>query len=329
MKKSFMMAAAMLLAAMGANAQHDISIGVKGGLNIPKITAGGKKTPLSEGYSSRLAANAGVFGEMKFTKTFSMVVGLEYSGQGGKNDDTVFPMGKTLSGMFNNDQFSPVLTGIAAQVGLASPTGAAQILALPDKMKDIPGYLYTDGIESTTKFNYVMLPVQARFGWNINSSPWRVYVQAGIFGSYLVSAKREMTGSSRLYTDIAKTTTLGSQVATILTPFIAANVTDVAAMTALASALPGIMAGAGTALGNEQSFPEQDITNELHRWNVGVIGSAGIAYKFHCRHSVFFEAGGNYGFVKLQKNAANGQNRIGAGSLSIGYSYKLGQSCQK
>ncbi len=70
---------------------------------------------------------------------------------------------------------------------------------------------------------------------------------------------------------------------------------------------------------------DQDVVEGLRPFNFGVIGHVGISYRFGERHKVFAEAGGSYGFRKLQKEGAYGQNRIGAASVMFGYSYALGR----
>jgi hypothetical protein len=36
---------------------------------------------------------------------------------------------------------------------------------------------------------------------------------------------------------------------------------------------------------------------------------------------VFIEGGGNYGFLTIQKDSANGKNNTGAGVVNLGYAY--------
>ncbi len=309
-------------------AAQDVAVGVKGGLNIPNITPGGKKTPLSEGYSSRMAWGAGVFAEVKFTPTFSLVTGLEYSGQGGKkNGNQAMPTDKYISGLQGGLQAG--FAQMVATVGQASAPGAQQLqtfgqalnAAFTGMQGQMPEYLYAD-YNSVARFNYLMLPVQARFGWNFSAnSPWRVYVQAGLFGSYMFDAEREMSGSSQVYLDAAHTQSLGAAFQTSVIPMLApamAGVTDQVAQAALTAFLGG--------MGSPTSFDStQDLNDEIKRFNFGFIGAAGISYNFgHAmKHSVFIEGGGNYGFIKIQKNDANGQNRIGAGTVMLGYSYTI------
>lgn len=159
-----------------ADAQN-IALGIRGGLSIPNLTAGGSnENPLNTGYSSREGVDAGVFAEFKFSDLFSIQPMIEYSSQGGKKDGLqAFPTPAELSAMY--------------------PPGQA------------PTYLYAK-YNSTAKLNYLMLPILAKFGWNFKSSPFRFYMDAGPFLGYLVYAHQITSGTSDFYTDPAGTQAL-------------------------------------------------------------------------------------------------------------------------
>ncbi len=322
MKKNVLMTlAALALAAAQMNAQ-DIAIGFKGGVNIPKITAGGHdNTPLSEGYASRLAGTAGVFGEFGFTKVFSLRVGFEYSGQGGQKEGfQAIPRAQVLNGLtsglslgmsYLKQQF-PSHTDEINQF-------SSDLNALKNEVAGEDKYFYAD-FKSTAKFNYLMVPVQAKFAWKLGpESPCKVYVAAGIFGAYLLSGKRVSEGTSRIYLTEDKS---GQQLYDRIGP----------PMNDLLDGLPDDMQTQINTIASmietriqEPSFNQtQDITDDLYRFNYGFIGAAGISYSFG-RSAIFLEGGGNYGFVKIQKSEANGQNRIGAGTVTVGYMCKLGK----
>ena len=291
----------VLLSCLCFNIQaQDVAVGIKGGLTIPNITPGGTKTPLSEGYSSRLAWGAGAFADIQFTKTFSLQVGLEYSGQGGKKDGMqALPVGPIKEGFLQNISNIP---GLPPGLDLGELLGAA----FPAE------YMYAN-FKSEAKFNYLMLPVQAKFGWDLSpTSPFRFYVSAGVFGSYLLSAKRESKGTSPFYVDNGTTTFKSNALAIIEGSPIGGMIPE------------EMMAMISGALDQFQyTNNTQKITNEIKDFNFGVIGAVGFSYSFCDRHKVFIEGGGNYGLIKIQKNSANGQNRIGCGSIMLGYSFRL------
>ena len=296
MKKSYLLLTAMLLlVATGARAQG-FEIGVKGGLTIPNLTAGGNDTPLSEGFSSRLAWGAGVFGEYKFNNRFSLEVGLEYSGQGGQKDGMqALPAG-------------PIQVNFTQQlIGYGVPAQQAGALAgfLPND------YMYAN-FDSEVKFDYLMLPVMGKVGWNFTrTSPFRVYVSAGLFASYLMNAERVSKSANGMFADKA---------GTALAQYVASN----PGFSALDPATQGLLQQAVGGMGAAE-IPgfTQDITDEIYRFNFGVIAHVGISYQMCPRHKLFIEGGGNYGFKKIQKDGANGQNRIGAGTVMLGYSFAL------
>ena len=159
----------LLLTAQNIFAQN-ISIGARGGISIPNLTAGsGNQNPVNTGYSSRLGPDAGLFAEFKISNLFSLEPMLEYSSQGGKKDGMqAFPTPAAFAAMF--------------------PAGEA------------PQYLYAN-YNSVAKLNYLMIPVLAKFGWNFKKSPWRIYADAGPFLGILLSAKQVTSGQSQIYAD--------------------------------------------------------------------------------------------------------------------------------
>lgn len=263
--KKILFIVGLLLASYTIQAQNDIYIGVRGGLNIPKLTASGDN-PMSKGYSSRLAGNCGIFAEFRFSELFSLRPMVEYTQQGGLRD------------------------------GMQAIPAAM----LPGDMQAIPAlvgekYLYAD-FKSETKFNYIMVPVLANFGWNLHGIPVRVYVNAGPFISFLLSAEQVTSGSSALYVDPAGDMTMDYLLGTLM----------------------------GTAPQGEVPMDaKRTITDEVNSINYGVSANIGIAYEIAPRHNILLEVGGNYGFRELQKSSENGENRIGAGTVVVGYAYKF------
>lgn len=148
-----------------------------------------------------------------------------------------------------------------------------------------PTYLYAT-YNSEAKMNYLMIPVLAKFGWDFKSSPLRFFVDAGLFLGFLLSAHQVTSGTSQIYADQGKTQP----------------------------------ASPGPVSFNDNS----DIKSQLHGTNVGIEGNVGLAYQFK-KSYVFIEAGGNYGFLNIQKNAQDGSNNTGAATIDIGYSVWIGK----
>lgn len=242
-----------------ADAQWDI--GVKGGISIPNLTAGGsQQNPLNTGYSSRFGPDFGVSGEYRFTKLFSLEAAVEYSSQGGKkNGFQAFTPPPELAAYFEEQNMT------------------------------VPPYLYAN-YKSEAKLNYLMIPVLAKVGWDLGpQSPFRFYVAAGPFLGILLSAKQVTSGNSIVYLDAAGTEPLPA---------------------------------------GSQSFDQTtNIKDQLNTVNFGIDGHIGLSYALcHSKQQhLFVEAGGNYGFLNIQKGTANGKNNTGAAVATIGYSHSIGK----
>lgn len=258
-------AIAVWVITVAAQAQTDLYIGARGGLNIPKLTASGDN-PMSKGYSSRLAGNGGIFAEFRFSELFSLQPMIEYTQQG----------------------------------GLRKGMQAIPAAMLPGELGQIPSmvgekYLYAN-FKSETTFDYLMVPVLAKFGWNLSDRRFRVYVSGGPFVSFLLGAHQSTSGTSTLYVDPAGDMSLDY----------------------LLGSLSGVPAQGEVPMDDERS-----ITDEVYRVNYGVSANVGLSYEVAERHHLLLEVGGNYGFHKLQKSAEIGENRIGAGTVVVGYAFKL------
>ena len=299
MKKVVIFAIATVFSVAHTYAQN-VSIGVKGGLSIPNLTTGGKEydTPVSEGYSSRMAAGSGIVVDFQLTETFAIQTGLEYSGQGGQKKGV-----QALPG-------EPIFEAIKEAMG-QMPGGDFLVPILSSV--PLPEYVYTD-CKSVVKFNYLMLPVQAKLGWHLReASPFRVYVSGGIFGSYLLSAKRELSGTNFMLADENKTSMSNywdNLYPTLDLPLLQAY--------ALSEVFKGM---------DENRIPESKdkMTDDINPFNFGVIGSLGISLNLSARNRVFLEGGGNYGFFSLQRDDSNGRNRIGAATVMLGISHLFGK----
>lgn len=290
--KRMVFISALLLTCCAVQAQKEIYFGARGGLNIPKLTASGDN-PMSKGYSSRLAGNGGIFAEFRFTDMFSIQPMIEYTQQGGKRDGMqAIPtamMPKKLSELIPAE-YHPYI--VAA--------GAGDVLTAD--------LLYAD-FKSETKFDYLMIPVLAKFGWKLNNSPIRLYVDAGPFVSFLLGAKQVTKGNSFLYLEGNR------KLSEVFAPFIAA------------AESMGIDAGSlqqlQGMLSSQSMSADRNIKDNVYKVNYGVSANIGLSYEIAPRHNLLFEVGGNYGFRKMQKSSANGQNRIGAGTVIVGYAYRL------
>ncbi|ANI88686.1 hypothetical protein A9P82_04930 [Arachidicoccus ginsenosidimutans] len=255
-----------VLVISSASAQN-VSIGIRGGLTIPNLSAGGGANPLSQGFSSIEGAGFGVFAEFKVSNLFSIQPMIEYSQQGGKRDG---------------------IQAIASIESIGVPAEAATQLA-PINGDITPQYIDAD-VKNKAKLDYLMLPVLAKFGWNLGKTKrWRVYADAGPFAGLLLSAKTITSGTSQLYFYPDGTHPVLDE--------------DYQPLSADLS-------------------ETTNIKDETHKFNFGVEGNVGLAFKFK-KHTLFIEGGGNYGFLNIQKDAANGANRSGAATIMLGYALTL------
>jgi hypothetical protein len=288
MKRSILVGVAALALSCAAAYAQNVRVGARAGVNLPNITAGGKNTPVSEGYSSRAASGMGIFTELELTGKWSLRFGVEYSGQGGKK---------------NGMQAMPterLVTGVATGMGMSVPQDA--ITALQGVAASSP-YYYAD-IKNTVKFAYVMIPILAQYNIPLGEK-WQLYVNAGPFVSFFVSGKQVSKGKSLMYADAAGSKTLW-------------NALDAKTQAAVTQHVPALSA----TLQQPTDFGSTNITGEMKSTNFGLIGNVGIRYHYQ-RSAFFLEAGGNYGFITVQQKDANGSNRLGAASVMLGYSFSL------
>ena len=299
--------------AQNEQSNEKVSIGVRGGFTLPNLTGGSSDDPVSTGYSTATRFGAGVFVEFKISKLFSIQPMLEYSQQGAKRNGM-----QALVATAPN----PDLAGAFSATWQAALNDAPQLgmLNLPSNFPVPPQYLYADAKRSA-KMDYLMLPVLAKFGWNLGkTSPWRVYVDAGPYIGLLINAKNIVSiNGNAVYADKMK-----GQL--IQLPDEATSMIPPAMLPTLTGAVSQISDGLSTNLASNMAGTD-NIKEQLHRFNWGLEGNLGIQYQLH-RNKFFLEIGGNYGLMNIQKDTGggrylNGKNNIGAATLMIGYAYSL------
>ncbi|QES88030.1 outer membrane beta-barrel protein [Rhizosphaericola mali] len=235
-------------------------LGIKGGLSIPNLSAGGSaQTELNTGYSSATGTDFAIFYEVKHSSRLSFSTQLEYCTEGGKKNG--------FQALPTPDALAPYFTG---------------------QQRAVPSLVYAD-YNCKAKMNYLLLSEMAKYRLPLaKSSPLSFYAEAGPFVGLLLSAHQVTSGQSNIYADKTQQE----------------NITEIS--------------GAG-----EQSLEnDQNIRNQLHKFNFGIEGDIGFAYTIR-RSKIFIEGGGNYGFLNIQKGTANGKNRIGAGIVRMGYALEL------
>ena len=132
---------------------------------------------------------------------------------------------------------------------------------------------------SELRIAYLMVPLQAKFNVEV-SDHWGLFFIAGPFIGFPVSARNRTSGSSIVYFDEKHTKPLTEDL----------------------QVLDG----------------DENVRNIIRSFNAGVSESMGINYRSR-RHKIFFETGGNFGFVNIYKSKKRGINHTGNMTASIGY----------
>ena len=229
-----------------------IELGIKGGLSLPNLTSSGG-SEVSKGYKTISGPDITIVVDYKLSEKISIESGLEWSTQGGeKSGLQTIPASPELA------QFFPPGSNIQ--------------------------YLYAN-FTSTVRLQYLMLPILLKYTMKLgNSERWKFYVDGGVFGGLLLTAKASADGSSKVYYEKSETQPVA--------PY------------------PVTFDSTG------------DIKNQLHKGNFGVEGNLGLLYQINSI-AVFIEGGGSYGFIDLQKNSQNGINHTGALIFRIGILFKI------
>jgi hypothetical protein len=150
-----------------------VIIGVKGGLSIPDLSGG--NTPVSEGYTSRLAPNFGAYINYELNPDWFLQAEVLFAGQGGqRNGMQAFPIPAEFASM------------------------------LPPNTNN----LYAN-YDNETIINYLEIPVLAGYNFKFGNSGFTGYVEAGPYFDFLLNAKTVTSGTSGLYFDQAGTMPLG------------------------------------------------------------------------------------------------------------------------
>ncbi|HWB24071.1 MAG TPA: porin family protein [Chitinophagaceae bacterium] len=138
-------------------------------------------------------------------------------------------------------------------------------------------------LNSVSRLNYLELPVMARLSFPLGKG-WHFFVTGGPYFGYLVAAKDIVKGTSNVYADENEQMPLTPQAITF--------------------------------------DNSQDVKSDIKKFNVGIQGGIGISTRAPAG-SIMLNIGGNYGFIPIQKDKANGQNNTGAANITVGYLFKL------
>jgi hypothetical protein len=143
------------------------SIGIIGGLNLPRLS-GGNNNELSRDYTSRSGAAFGVTCSFYLGSNFSLRIDALYSSEGGKRNG--------------------IQAFDASSVNPQAPTGT---------------YFYAD-YKNESILNYIEIPILLKYSIPLNKT-LKFYIDFGPYAGYLMNAKEKTSGSSLIYGDRAQT----------------------------------------------------------------------------------------------------------------------------
>lgn len=149
-----------------AQSPSKFTLGIFGGLNIPRLT-GGSGNEMSRDYTSRSGVAFGFTSNLDLGSNFSLRADILYSSEGGKR---------------NGVQAIPV--------SYFSSQYSAKYLYASFKNKSI--------------LNYLELPILLKYSIPVKSSNF--YIDFGPYVGYLLNATEKTSGSSIVYADRAETT---------------------------------------------------------------------------------------------------------------------------
>ena len=155
------------------------------------------------------------------------------------------------------------------------------------------GYDYAN-FKNASILNYLEVPVLLRY--KFGGRQLHFQVNAGPYVGYLTSATQKTSGTSLIYAD-KNGTPLTIPIPPDYTQYVQAP---------------------------PQSFDAStDVTDSIHRFNVGVQGGVGIAYPVSESQNLSLEVHGLYGLTNIQRYAVDGTNHTGNLLISMGYSILL------
>ncbi len=196
--------------------------------------------------------------------------------------------------------------GLKAELNYSSKGGqrdGMQALPLAEEMQPLwqmlpllgispEDYMYVD-IKSEAILNYIEIPVMAKSSFKLGSRI-NFYLEAGPYLGFILKAENISSGSDGIHVDKAGMI-----------------------------AIDDILELAGQPVVGNVSFDHnQDITNDVNKVNFGGQGAVGFELVMNSG-KLFIEGGGNYGFIPIQKDEANGNNNAGAGTVTFGYLFNL------
>jgi hypothetical protein len=156
--------ASVTVTSFAQSSSSKFTLGIFGGLNIPRLT-GGNNNEMTSGYSSREGAAFGLTSDLDLGSNFSLRADLLYSSEGGKRN-----------GLQAVDPTPFIQQGL-------QPTGK---------------YFYAN-FNNESILDYLELPILLKYSIPVQSSSF--YIDFGPYAGYLLKATQKTSGKSTVYYD--------------------------------------------------------------------------------------------------------------------------------
>ena len=155
-----------------------------------------------------------------------------------------------------------------------------------------PGLNLYANYNNETALNYLEIPLLARYTFDLAGTLGlsRVYVDAGPYVGFLLSAKNTTGGMSSIYLDKSGT--------------------------------PLLLPPAGQPLPPLDFTASTDVKSDIQKLNTGITGGIGLARTFG-PGDLILDARGAYGLRDIQTDPKNGKNNTGSFVLAVGYELRI------
>ena len=150
-------------------------------------------------------------------------------------------------------------------------------------------YIFAN-LKNTSRINFLQIPLQLKYNRALTANgKLKAYAQFGPFVGFMLLGKQIVSSKElHVYLDEQGTKEIP---ATLVEAFFGTSVDTII-----------------------------DAKKDLYHWNYGIQGSVGFSLEIG-KGKLLLEGGGNYGFRYLQKGDEHGKNRIGAGTVVLGYAF--------
>jgi hypothetical protein len=255
---------AFMLLATAFNYAQVTKFGVRAGVGIPSIKSTDDNV-YSTGYQTVPAFDGSFFGDFGITENFSIKAELGYARKGGERNGT--------------QPIPPAGLGPLEPLAQGNPIWAT--------------------FDNTAVFNYIEIPVLAKYEWNLGDS-WGVYVNGGFYVDFIINPEQVTNsyGEVPLYRDEAQTIPVKYPVEGVPIEFWPDLSADLTATT--------------------------DISNDLADMDFGAMFGVGVTKAISDNSELLIDIRGSYGFIPLQNNTdLYGTVHMGNVTFALGYAYTL------